>query len=50
MTGGVNLDNNKKVRREVQKVGKRAYISEVQEFSKPEGYEEAFKKYYPKQK
>ena len=50
MIGGVNLDNNKKVRREVQKVGKKTFVSEIQEFDKPEGYEDAFKKYYPKQK
>lgn len=52
LTGGVILDNddNRKVRKEKQKVGKKTFISEVQEFQKPEGYEEAFKKYYPKQK
>jgi hypothetical protein len=50
VTGGVNLDNNKKVRREVQKVGKKTFVCEIQEFDKPEGYEDAFKKYYPKQK
>jgi hypothetical protein len=51
--GGVNLDNNnnnRKVRREVQKVGKKTFVSEIQEFDKPEGYEDAFKRYYPKQK
>jgi hypothetical protein len=46
------LDNesNREVRKVKQKVGKKAYISEVQEFHKPEDYEDAFKKYYPKQK
>ena len=50
--GGVILDNdnNRVVSREKQKGRKKSYISEVQEFHKPEGYEDAFKKYYPKQK
>jgi hypothetical protein len=57
VTGGVNLDNNNnnnnnnnKIRKEVQKVGKKTFVSEIQEFDKPEGYEDAFKNYYPKQK
>ena len=54
--GGAILksDINKKVSREKQNVEKRngekkTFISEVQEFNKPEGYEEAFKEYYPEQ-
>jgi len=43
-------DNNRKVSREKKKGRKKTYISEVQEFQKPEDYEDAFKKYYPKQK
>ena len=43
-------DNNRKVRKEKQKQGKKTFISEVQEFQTPEGYEDAFKKYYPVQK
>jgi hypothetical protein len=43
-------DNNRLVYREKQKVGKKTFISEVQEFKKPEGYEDAFKKYYPEEK
>ncbi|MBU3144238.1 hypothetical protein [Clostridium sp. CF012] len=42
--------NNREVRKEKQKVEKKTFISEVQEFQKPEGYEDAFKKYYPQQK
>ena len=50
--GGVILDNknNRKVSREKQNGKKQDYVSEVQEFNEPEGYEDAFKKYYPKQK
>jgi len=43
-------DTNRKVRREKQTENKKTFISEVQEFTKPEGYEDAFKEYYPKQK
>jgi len=43
-------DNNREVSHEKQREGKKTYISEVQKFHKPEGYEDAFKKYYPKQK
>lgn len=43
-------DNNKKVKREKQELGGKTFISEVQEFDRPMDYEEAFKKYYPKQK
>ncbi|MGV8983434.1 hypothetical protein [Clostridium sp.] len=43
-------ESNREVRKVKQKVGKKTYISEVQEFHKPENYEDAFKKYYPKQK
>jgi len=52
MLGGFNLknDNNREVSKEKQRGRKQNYISEVQEFHKPEGYEDAFKKYYPKQK
>ncbi|MCB2291069.1 hypothetical protein LGK97_15140 [Clostridium sp. CS001] len=42
--------NNREVTREKKKGRKGAYISEVQKFHKPEGYEDAFKKYYPKEK
>ena len=41
---------NREITREKQKGRKGTYISEVQEFNKPEGYEDAFKKYYPKEK
>jgi len=46
------MDNNdnREVRKEKQKVDGKTFISEVQEFQKPEGYRDAFKKYYPKQK
>ena len=54
--GGVFLktDDNKKVSREKQNVEKqngerKTFISEVQEFNKPEGYDDAFKGYYPEQ-
>ena len=52
MKGGVFLDkdNNRKIRREEQKGEEKPYISEVQEFRKPEGYEDAFERYYTKQK
>ncbi len=52
LSGGVILDNdnNRELRKKKQKVGKKTFISEVQEFQKPEGYEDAFKKYYPKEK
>ena len=43
-------DNNRKVSREKKAEREKTYISEVQEFQKPEDYEDAFKKYYPKQK
>lgn len=46
----MNKDKNREVRTEQQKVGEKTFISEVQEFNKPEGYEDAFKKYYPKEK
>jgi hypothetical protein len=46
----VDNDKNREVSREKQKGREKTYISEVQEFHKPEGYEDAFKKYYPKQK
>lgn len=48
--GGAILNNNREVRKEKQKGKKSTYISEIQEFDKPEDYEDAFKKYYPKQK
>jgi hypothetical protein len=52
VTGGVmlNKNNNGEITREKQKGRKKTFVSEVQEFHKPEGYEDAFKKYYPKQK
>lgn len=43
-------NNNRQLHREKQKVGEKTFISEVQEFKKPEGYEDAFKKYYPEEK
>jgi hypothetical protein len=51
-TGGVILDKdkNREVTREKKKGRKGTYISEVQKFHKPEDYEDAFKKYYPKEK
>ena len=46
----VDNDNNKKVSREKITENKNTVVSEVQEFKKPEGYDDAFKEYYPKQK
>lgn len=46
----MDKDNNREITREKKKGRKETYISEVQEFHKPEGYEDAFKKYYPKEK
>ena len=43
-------DSNTKVSSEKQEGSKGTFVSEVQEFDKPEGYEDAFKKYYPKEK
>lgn len=48
--GRCQLNNNRKVKREIKRSGKKTYVSEVQEFNKPEGYEDAFKKYFPEQK
>jgi hypothetical protein len=49
--GGIlDKDNNREITREKQKGRKKPYISEVQEFHKPEGYEDAFKRYYPKER
>ena len=47
-------DSNKKVSREKQYVentngDKKTFVSEVQEFDKPEDYDGAFKEYYPEQ-
>ncbi|MGH4052993.1 MAG: hypothetical protein ACREVX_16980 [Clostridium sp.] len=42
-------DNNKKVSKEKITENKKTFVSEVQEFKKPEGYDDAFKEYYPKQ-
>lgn len=47
-------DNNRKVSREKQIVedqngAKKIFVSEVQKFNKPEGYDDAFKQYYPEQ-
>ncbi|GCD10247.1 hypothetical protein G9F71_011915 [Clostridium sp. FP2] len=46
----MNNEKNKEVRKEKHKEGEKTFISEVQEFQRPEGYEDAFKKYYPQQK
>ncbi|MBU3182658.1 hypothetical protein [Clostridium psychrophilum] len=43
-------DKNRKVTKEKQTENKKTFISEVQEFKKPEGYDEAFKEYYPELK
>ena len=43
-------DNNRKVTKEKQTENKKTFISEVQEFKKPEGYDDAFKAYYPENK
>ncbi|MBU3093596.1 hypothetical protein K2F40_04825 [Clostridium sp. CM028] len=43
-------DKNREVRKEKQSEDKKTFTSEVQEFHKPEDYEDAFKGYYPKQK
>ncbi|MBU3159986.1 hypothetical protein KPL37_09500 [Clostridium frigoris] len=47
-------DSNKKVSTEKQYVekkngDKKTFVSEVQEFNKPENYDDAFKQYYPEQ-
>ncbi|WP_160169928.1 hypothetical protein [Clostridium hydrogeniformans] len=42
--------SNKKVKTKIVQGEKGPYISEVQEFEEPVGYEEAFKTYYPKDK
>jgi hypothetical protein len=42
--------DNREISTEKQKGKEKPFISEIQEFHKPEGYEEAFKRYYPKQK
>jgi hypothetical protein len=44
------LDNNKKVTKEKVTENKKTFISEVQEFKKPVGYEDAFNVYYPEEK
>lgn len=41
---------NRKVTKEKQTENKKTFISEVQEFKKPEDYDEAFKAYYPELK
>lgn len=41
---------NKVVYKEKVTDEKGTYISEVQEFKEPEGYRDAFKQYYPKDK
>lgn len=46
----VDNDNNKKVSKEKITENKKTFVSEVQEFKKPEGYDDAFKEYYPKEK
>ena len=45
----MDKDNNKKVSKEKITENKKTFVSEVQEFEKPEGYDDAFKEYYPKQ-
>lgn len=45
-----NKKSNTKVYKKVISNKNRNYISEVQEFDKPEDYEDAFKRYYPKEK
>lgn len=50
----MEINNNRKVSREKQSIEnkngeKKIFVSEVQEFNKPEGYEDAFKQYYPEQ-
>lgn len=46
----MNNDSKREVKKEKQKDGDKIFISEVQLFNKPEGYEDAFKQYYPKEK
>ena len=43
-------DNNRTVSKEKITENKKTFISEVQEFKKPEDYDDAFKEYYPKEK
>lgn len=45
-----NKKSNTKVYKKVISNENGNYISEVQEFDKPEDYEDAFKRYYPKEK
>lgn len=42
-------DNNKTVSKEKITENQKTFVSEVQEFKKPEGYDDAFKEYYPKE-
>jgi hypothetical protein len=41
--------NNKRISRVNQNGKNGTYISEVQNFDTPEGYEDAFERYYPKE-
>lgn len=44
-----NKHDNRTISKVKQKGDNGTYISEVQEFDPPEGYEDAFHKYYPKE-
>lgn len=43
-------NTNVKIYKELVHTKDGNYVSEVQEFNKPEDYEDAFKRYYPKEK
>lgn len=43
-------NSNAKIYKKIVDTDTGHYVSEVQEFNKPEDYEDAFKRYYPKEK
>ncbi|SHI91007.1 hypothetical protein SAMN02745163_00998 [Clostridium cavendishii DSM 21758] len=43
-----NLEENKTITHEVVQGEYGKFVSEVQDFKKPENYDDAFSKYYPK--
>lgn len=43
-------NSNAKIYKKIVNTDNGSYVSEVQEFNKPEDYEDAFKRYYPKEK
>lgn len=45
-----NKTSNTKLYKKIINTKNGTFISEIQEFYKPEDYEDAFKRYYPKEK